>query len=114
MKRLMSLLVISLISTNVGCTLCSDCDDYSYGAFGGHWERTDMTNGRVGTAFSTDDPNVYGGDSDFSENLESAAPEFLEELEKPPVDNESPLDDAPPLNNDQPLSDADNGPLLDT
>ena len=52
MKRLMSLLAICLISTNVGCALCSNCDDYSYGAFGGLWERTDPVNGRVGSAFT--------------------------------------------------------------
>ena len=34
-----------------GCTLCASPDDYSYSAFGGRWQRHDMANGRVGSAF---------------------------------------------------------------
>ncbi len=57
MKRFMSLLAISLISTNIGCALCSSCDDYAYDAVGGLWERTDPAYGRVGSAFT---PSGFG------------------------------------------------------
>ncbi len=101
MKRLMSLLAISLISTNVGCALCSSCDDYSYGAFGGLWERTDMVNGRVGSAFSpagystqqleaeqTDGPESNGPQGSQSETYDSQ-----QEVPTPATD----VDDDPSL-----------------
>ena len=91
MKRLMSLLAISLISTNVGCALCSSCDDYSYGAFGGLWERSDLTNGRVGSAFSPQGYPVSEGESFRAENQDSAAPEA--EPIAPPADDQVPDSD---------------------
>jgi len=88
MKRLMSLLVICLISTNVGCSLCSSCDDYSYGAFGGVWERTDPVNGRVGSAFT---PSGYAITSE--ETVQAQRQESSEDSEAesvmPPRENES-------------------------
>ncbi len=97
MKRLMSLLAISLISTNVGCTLCSDCDDYSYGAFGGRWERSDLTYGRVGSAFSPEGSIAANGESVHPSDLDSAAPEVGApdaEMVAPPLDDELPPADA--------------------
>ena len=106
MNRLMSLLAISLISTNVGCSMCSDCDDYSYGAFGGRWERTDTTYGRVGSAFSPDGSIVAEGEPTQAQNQDSPVPELadppLEELEKPPTTA------------DPPTSDLEDSQLLDT
>ena len=106
MKRLMSLLALSLISTNVACTLCSDCDDYSYGAFGGRWERTDLTHGRVGSAFSPAGPIAVEGESTQWQESDSAVPELadpeMEELEKPSIDGE------------QPPAEEEEGTLLDT
>lgn len=97
MKRLMSLLAIGLISTNVGCTLCSNCDDYTYGAFGGVWQRSDLTYGRVGTAFSPEGfSNSAGGPVAPGE---LAAPEDSQsdaEALAPPMEVEPPLEFAPP------------------
>ena len=35
-----------------GCAMCGNCDDYSYSAHGGRWERLDPCHGRVGSAFT--------------------------------------------------------------
>ncbi|HJN09498.1 MAG: hypothetical protein QGH33_06585 [Pirellulaceae bacterium] len=97
MKRMMSLLAISLISTNAGCTLCSDCDDYSYGAFGGRWERSDLNYGRVGSAFSPEGSTISDGELIDPHNLESMAPEVAApdaEVVPPPSDDEPPSSDA--------------------
>jgi hypothetical protein len=104
MKRLMSLLAIVLISTNVGCTLCSNCDDYSYGAFGGLWQRSDLTYGRVGTAFSPEGFSISEGES--VDAVELDAPE---DLAPPP----GPV--APPADDDEaPSFDDEESSLLDT
>jgi hypothetical protein len=98
MKRLMLLLAISLISTNVGCTLCSNCDDSTYGAFGGLWERSDLSYGRVGTTFAPDGSIIAGWESTQPQNQDSAVPQLadpdVEELVRPPVDDARPLSDA--------------------
>lgn len=43
---------LSLLAT--GCAMCADCFDYDYGAYGGACPRTDMSYGRVGSAFTGD------------------------------------------------------------
>ena len=45
------LLLIGLLPLWAGCAMCSSCDDYSYGAFGGRWQRDDYVHGRVGSVF---------------------------------------------------------------
>ena len=45
-----SLLLLSLLAT--GCAMCPGPDDYTYSAFGGRWQRDDMVEGRVGSAFA--------------------------------------------------------------
>lgn len=92
MKRFMSLLAISLISTNVGCTVCSNCNDYTYGAFGGLWERSDLTYGRVGSAFSPQGVLLTEGEVVAGENQEEAAPEA--ETIAPPAEDAPPRFDA--------------------
>jgi hypothetical protein len=39
-----------LLST--GCAMCNSEHDYTYGAYGGRWQRDDPVHGRVGSAFS--------------------------------------------------------------
>ena len=41
-----------LVSSSLGCAVCCSPDDYNYGAYGGRWERHDMSSGRVGSAFA--------------------------------------------------------------
>jgi hypothetical protein len=70
--------------------MCSTCGDDTYAAYGGKWERVDMTHGRVGSAFTPvgfdvgpiDDevisaPYVIDGDI---EDIEE--PEFFEETDE--------------------------------
>ena len=85
MKRLMSLLAVCWITTNVGCALCSSCDDYSYGSFGGLWERSDLTYGRVGSVFSPAGfPFAEGAAA--REESEATQPEVVE----PPAEDQPP------------------------
>lgn len=92
MKRFLSLLAISLISTNVGCSLCSSCDDYSYGAFGGLWERSDLTYGRVGSAFGPEGLSVSADNAADVDDPGATAPE--NEAVAPPAPDEAPLFEA--------------------
>lgn len=39
------------LSLSSGCTMCADCDLDDYGAYGGRWQRTNRTSGRVGSVF---------------------------------------------------------------
>ena len=34
-----------------GCRICADCEDMNYPAFGGSWQRTNPSVGRVGSVF---------------------------------------------------------------
>lgn len=112
MKRLMSLLAIGLISANVGCTLCSSCDDYSYGAFGGLWERSDLTYGRVGSAFAPQGFSTLEGESVElvdPEGSDTEAPAG-EEIAPPPVGEAPGSEGEAPGSEDPPGADS----LLDT
>lgn len=46
------MVVTLLLATVSGCTVCPGPDDYTYSAFGGRWQRHDMLQGRVGSAFA--------------------------------------------------------------
>ncbi|MEQ8784687.1 MAG: hypothetical protein RIC55_00235 [Pirellulaceae bacterium] len=53
MKRFLFALLLAVGGVAVsGCATCQNCDDYSYPAFGGVWQRSDPTHGRVGSAFA--------------------------------------------------------------
>ena len=43
---------VGLLALSSGCAICQNCDDESYAAYGGAWERNDRCNGRVGSAFT--------------------------------------------------------------
>lgn len=49
MRRIWGLLL--LLPALTGCAMCQDIDDYNYSAYGGTWQRDDMSRGRVGSAF---------------------------------------------------------------
>jgi len=40
-----------LMAFSTGCSMCSNCDLETYSAYGGRWQRTDRTAGRVGSVF---------------------------------------------------------------
>src|SRR5438552_8343207 len=53
MRRLFSLgLLIASASLSTGCATCCHPYDYAYGYYGGAWQRDDLCNGRVGSAFA--------------------------------------------------------------
>lgn len=52
MKRYFALAsVIVVVASATGCAMCCSPYDDAYSAYGGKWKRTDMYNGRVGSAF---------------------------------------------------------------
>lgn len=44
-------LIAVVLSTGTGCRLCCDAEDNDYPAYGGVWERTNRSSGRVGSLF---------------------------------------------------------------
>ena len=60
MRRLfpLALLIISA-SLSMGCAMCCSPYDYAYGYYGGAWQRDDLCNGRVGSAFAPAGSQVY-------------------------------------------------------
>ena len=69
-----------------GCAMCSSCDDYAYGAYGGLWQRADRVHGRVGSAFT--DVGVEVMDGEVVDNSEELSPQ-PEPTEGPHVDEAS-------------------------
>ena len=51
---------LSLVSSSLGCALCCSPDDGNYGAYGGRWQRHDMSSGRVGSAFAEAGYDSFG------------------------------------------------------
>ena len=46
-RKLFSLGLLALLSASLGCAMCCSPDDPNYGAYGGRWQRHDMSYGRV-------------------------------------------------------------------
>ena len=61
MKAIARLLLCFALCVVSGCSMCCTPYDYDYSAYGGRWQRTDMTNGRVGSAFAPAGDAVGGG-----------------------------------------------------
>ncbi len=85
MKRIISgILCTVLVVVGTGCTMCQSSLDDDYSAFGGRWQRTDRTYGRVGSKFSdvgyrmTDE-----GETPTSSTEEDLYPESTPELVSP-------------------------------
>ena len=52
MRRLFLLgLLIASASMSMGCAMCCSPYDYAYPYYGGRWQRDNLCNGRVGSAF---------------------------------------------------------------
>lgn len=52
LRKLYCIGLLSLLSASMGCSVCCSPDDYNYGAYGGRWQRHDMSSGRVSSAFA--------------------------------------------------------------
>jgi hypothetical protein len=78
LNRLLACFMLPMLSWLVssGCTLNKALNDRDYGAYGGIWQRADMTEGRVGSVLS--DPNLRGVTLDESMLEESFAPGVVE------------------------------------
>jgi len=68
-RNLFRLGLLGLCSTTLGCAMCCSPDDYNYAAYGGRWERFDMSQGRVGSVFSQ-----TGAATAAMEEVEEATP----------------------------------------
>ncbi|MDP6446964.1 MAG: hypothetical protein QGG36_00410 [Pirellulaceae bacterium] len=73
MKRATILLVALAACFFSGCSMCCGPFDNTYSAFGGSWERHDMTHGRVGSAFAEAGGHVeVTEDGDSLEQIDSS------------------------------------------
>ena len=52
LRKLYGIGLISCIAGSIGCSICCSPDDLNYGAYGGRWQRHDMSAGRVGSAYA--------------------------------------------------------------
>ncbi|MBC8353955.1 MAG: hypothetical protein H8E66_18315 [Planctomycetes bacterium] len=52
LRKLFCIGLLTLVSSSLGCAMCCSPDDCNYGAYGGRWQRHDMSCGRVGSAFA--------------------------------------------------------------
>ena len=43
--------LVAFTTAVAGCSICSNCHDESYAAYGGRWERVELDRGRLGSAF---------------------------------------------------------------
>ncbi len=58
-----------------GCRICADCEDLSYPAYGGAWQRTQREQGRVGSLFEP-------GGAKASALVARDTPSDIDELER--------------------------------
>lgn len=87
---------VAALACASGCAMCTSCDDDTYSAYGGRWERLDSCFGRVGSAFTPEVGVEVGGA--VGGEAESA-PEEIMRPEPTPADNRfelPPQGDAPP------------------
>lgn len=61
LRKLCCIGLLSLVGSSLGCAVCCSPDDFNYGAYGGRWQRHDMENGRVGSAFAEAGYDSLGG-----------------------------------------------------
>jgi hypothetical protein len=70
---------LGLLACVSGCAMCGNCDDFTYGGYGGRWERLDPCYGRVGSAFTPEVGALVPYDnapgSNANQNEEVKAPE---------------------------------------
>ena len=50
-KKLLLLALLVGLAPTTGCRICAECEDLSYPAYGGAWQRTRRDGGRVGSIF---------------------------------------------------------------
>jgi len=92
MLRLLYMLTLAAFCfVSSGCAMCCAPYDYDYAAFGGRWERYDMTNGRAGSAFAPAADAVHDGqilqgavETDGAPQIiEDGAAPYYEQIEAP-------------------------------
>jgi hypothetical protein len=81
MFRLSGLLLLMCMCLLAGCAMSPALDDYSYNAYGGKWQRDNMTHGRVGSAFAPAEAMVVGDVIDSSEPQVLDAEEYQAEFD---------------------------------
>lgn len=87
LRKLYCIGLLSLVSSSLGCALCCSPDDWNYGAYGGRWQRHDMSSGRVSSAFAEAGYDSLGDILD----TESAAEYPTEPQPRPGDDNIRPV-----------------------
>jgi hypothetical protein len=75
LRKLYCIGLLSLVSTSLGCVMCCSPDDWNYGAYGGRWQRHDMSSGRVGSAFAEAGYDSLGEVLDAEPSDQPASPQ---------------------------------------
>ena len=78
---------LGLLLVTTGCAMCDVCDERSYTAYGGAWDRIDRCYGRVGSAFTPEVGMKVRGET-------SAKPEVTKPVEQQPLEQQ-PLEQQP-------------------
>ena len=73
LRKLYCIGLLSLMSSSLGCALCCSPDDGNYAAYGGRWQRGDMSSGRVGSTFAEAGYDSLGNVLDADPAIEPAA-----------------------------------------
>lgn len=74
-KHLFLIAIASVLLFGSGCSICSNCDLDAYSAYGGRWQRTERSEGRVGSLFHPAGALVPYGPSGVDPNSVLESPE---------------------------------------
>jgi len=74
-RLIAALLFVGCVMPVGGCRICADCEPMAFPAYGGSWQRTDRSSGRVGSVF---DP----GGAKTSQLADRDTPPDPDELER--------------------------------
>jgi len=104
---------LSLLAFTSGCAMCGSCDDDTYAAYGGRWERLDRCHGRVGSVFTPEaGTKTIFGDSEVVQPGDKAHEPRAADGEKVEPPQPMPVDDAPAP--PQPMPDEEKKPAAET
>ena len=91
---------LGLLALTSGCAMCNSCDDYTYGAYGGRWERLDPSYGRVGSAFTPEVGQRVDVDEHYAPEMhavpnEGERQESSESTPAEPMPESTPAEESP-------------------
>jgi hypothetical protein len=64
-RKSLALLVLASTLSSVGCSMCSSCTDHAPNYEGGIYGHYDMSQGRIGSAFSGQTATTLDSDAEY-------------------------------------------------